>query len=162
LKRSVIPNTITISESIGAAINQAQDAGSDVATTLAEHFNGYLLGRGTVASVSSETRGGFDFGVVDISGSRPLTVAFQNENMVASSHGEVLATVPDLISAVDDTGTPVTNADITEGMEVSYVGFPANPAFSPVLQRSQRPRSREGVRSDRTSNELVSIGSVNR
>jgi uncharacterized protein len=129
LKRSAIPNTVTLSESIGAAIRQSREAGSDVATTLAEQFNGYILGRGTVSSVSSETRGGFDFGVVDISGSRPLTVTFQNENMVASSRGRVLATVPDLISAVDDTGTPVTNADITEGMKVAYVGFQANPAF---------------------------------
>ncbi len=129
LKRSVIPNTITLTESIGASIRQSQEAGRDVAQTLVEQFNGYLLGRGAVASVSLETRGGFDFGVIEVSGSRPLTVAFQNENMIASSNGRVLATVPDLICAVGETGTPVTNADITEGMEVAYIGFQADPAF---------------------------------
>ncbi len=97
--------------------------------TLAEQFNGHLLGEGTVSSVLSETRAGFDFGVVNVSGARPLMVTFQNENMVASSDGKVLATVPDLICAVDDEGVPVTNADIAEGMELAYVGFPADPAF---------------------------------
>jgi hypothetical protein len=129
LKQAGIPKTITLTESIGAAIRQTQKTGDDVAKTLVEQFNGYLLGRGAVASVLSETRGGFDFGVVTVSGSRPLTVTFQNENMIASSHGRVLATVPDLICAVDDRGTPVTNADITEGMEVAYIGFQADPAF---------------------------------
>lgn len=129
LKRYVVPGTLTLSESIGAAIRECQVAGGDVAATLAERFNGYVLGRGTVTSVLSETRGGFDFGVVNVAGPRTLAVTFQNENMVVSSDGRVLATVPDLICAVDDTGMPVTNADIMEGMEVAYLGFQANPAF---------------------------------
>jgi len=41
----------------------------------------------------------------------------------------VLATVPDLICAVDTHGVPVTNADIIEGMEITYLGMAADPAF---------------------------------
>jgi len=129
LKRCAIPKTISLAQSIGAAIRESVGADRPVAATLAEQFNGYLLGEGTVSSVLSETRGGFDYGVVTVSGAHQLTVTFQNENLVATSGKKILATVPDLICAIDDTGLPVTNADIMEGMKVAYVGFQADPAF---------------------------------
>jgi len=129
VKRCAIANTLTLAESIGATIRECRAGGADVATALARRFAGYVLGRGTVKSVSSSTRGAFDFGVVEVVGPAPLTVAFQNENLVASREGRVLATAPDLISAVDGDGMPVTNADTTEGMEIAYVGFQAHPAF---------------------------------
>jgi DUF917 family protein len=52
--------------------------------------------------------------------------------MVATRDGTVLATVPDLICAVDGDGIPMTNADIIEGMEITYLGMAANPAFRDV------------------------------
>ena len=64
-----------------------------------------------------------------MAGELPLEVSFQNENMVAARGGQVLATVPDLICAVDGEGIPMTNADITEGMEIVYLGMAAAPAF---------------------------------
>lgn len=129
MRRHIIPDTTTLCESIGAAIRQTQHEGGDVAEALVERFDGYLLGRGTVTSVRSETRGGFDFGYIEVQGGLPLEVSFQNENMIASREGEVLATVPDLICAVDGEGIPMTNADITQGMEIAYLGMAADPAF---------------------------------
>jgi DUF917 family protein len=49
--------------------------------------------------------------------------------MVAYRGERVLATVPDLICAVDDKGNPLTNADIKKNMEITYIGYPAYPAF---------------------------------
>lgn len=129
MKQHIIRDTTTLCESIGAAIRQTQQDGGDVADSLVARFNGYLLGRGTVTSVRSETKGGFDFGCVEVSGELPLEVSFQNENMVATRIGQVLATVPDLICAVDGDGIPMTNADITEGMQIAYLGMAADPAF---------------------------------
>ncbi len=129
MKRHIIRDTTTLCEGIGATIRRTQAEGGDVAAVLLERFDAYLLGRGIVASVESGIRGGFDFGRVELRGDLPLDVAFQNENMVASRDGEVLATVPDLICAVDGRGVPVTNADVVEGMEITYLGMAANPAF---------------------------------
>jgi hypothetical protein len=121
MKRHIIRDTTTLCEDIGATIRRTREADGDVALTLLERFNAYLLGRGTVGAVESGTRGGFDFGRVE--------VAFQNENMVATRDGNVLATVPDLICAVDGQGVPMTNADIVEGMEITYLGMASDPAF---------------------------------
>jgi DUF917 family protein len=129
MKRHIIRETTTLCESIGAAIRQTRQDGGDVAESLVARFDGYLLGRGTVTSVRSETRGGFDFGYIEVAGELPLEVSFQNENMIAARKGQVLATVPDLICAVDGEGIPMTNADIIEGMEIAYLGMAAAPAF---------------------------------
>ena len=129
MKRHIIRDTTTLCESIGATIRQTRLEGGDVANALVERFDGYLLGRGRVASIRSETRGGFDFGFVEVTGELPLDISFQNENMVASRDGAILATVPDLICAVDGDGTPMTNADIVEGMEIAYLGMAADRAF---------------------------------
>ncbi len=129
MKRHIIRDTTTLCEDIGAVIRRTRESSGDVAETLLERFDAYLLGRGTVATVESGTRGGFDFGGVELRGDVPLDVAFQNENMVATRDGTVLATVPDLICAVDAHGVPITNADIIEGMEITYLGMAADPAF---------------------------------
>ncbi len=96
---------------------------------LIESFDGHLLGKGRVASVQSETKGGFDFGTVEVEGELPIRVVFQNENMIAFRGERLLAVVPDLICTVAANGDPLTNADIREGMEVTYIGFAANPVF---------------------------------
>lgn len=129
MKQHIIRDTTTLCEDIGAAIRRTQEGGGDVAEALLDRFDAYLLGRGTVTTIESGTHGGFDLGRVELRGERPLDVAFQNENMVATRNGTTLATVPDLICAVDGAGIPMTNADIVEGMEITYLGMAADPAF---------------------------------
>jgi DUF917 family protein len=129
MKRLIIRDTTTLLEDIGATIRETRRTGGDIVATLAEKLDGYILGRGSVSSLQSETRGGFDFGWVHVEGELPIRVAFQNENMVAWRNGEVLATVPDLICALDNEGTPMTNADIRKGMGIAYLGIAADPAF---------------------------------
>jgi DUF917 family protein len=87
------------------------------------------LGKGNVATVRSETKGGFDFGTVKVEGDLPIRVVFQNENMIAFRGENPITLVPDLICTVDADGTPLTNADIREGMQVHYIGFAADTAF---------------------------------
>ncbi len=125
----IIPGTTTLVEQIGNLIRQQQEKGNDPSEAVAERFNGYILGRGTVQEVKGETRGGFDFGTVRVSGDLPVTVYYQNENMLAYRDNILVALVPDLICAIDSEGTPLTNADVESGMEISYIGFPAPEAF---------------------------------
>ncbi len=129
LKRLIISGTLTMAERAGAIVRERKQKGLHPAEALADEFHGYVLARGTVSEVTGETRRGFDFGVVAVKGELPITVSFQNENMIAYRGGTPLAVVPDLICALDSTGTPLTNADLEPGLEVVYLGFPASREF---------------------------------
>jgi len=129
IKKYIIAGTTTLVKKIGAEIRQMQNQGEDVAEGLIKNFKGYLLGKGKVSSVRGETKGGFDFGTVEVMGKLPIKVMFQNENMLAFRKEKLLAVVPDLICSIDEKGNPLTNADIKEGMEITYLGFAAHSSF---------------------------------
>lgn len=93
-----------------------------------------------IADVSRETEGGFNRGRLSIEGSGKfsdltLGIEFQNENYVAffiRSDGtrDILATVPDLISLVDeDTGEPVATEEVRYGLRVAVVAMPCHPLW---------------------------------
>jgi DUF917 family protein len=49
--------------------------------------------------------------------------------MMAFRDGKLRAVVPDLICSLDEKGNPLTNADLREGTEITYVGFAAPALF---------------------------------
>ena len=90
---------------------------------------------GSIGDIALKTEGGFDFGTTSIEGvgdyeGESISIDFKNENMLLKGgSGEVLGTVPDLITFVDlDTLEPLTNADTKEGQNVAVFGStaPAN------------------------------------
>ena len=129
MKSLIIPETTTLVERIGDVIAGFRGRSEDPSDALVNHFDGCILGRGRVKAVDGETRGGFDFGIVRVEGELPLTVRFQNENLVAHRSERLMAMAPDLICAVSADGTPLTNADIEKGMDLTYLGFRADQAF---------------------------------
>jgi DUF917 family protein len=129
MKKSIISGTTSLCEQIGAVISEQKKNVADISRRLCERYSGYLLGGGRITSLHNETRGGFDFGMVEISGEKPLRVLFQNENMLAIRDGKVVTVVPDLICILSNEGKPLTNADLKTGMEVTYLGFPASTSF---------------------------------
>jgi DUF917 family protein len=90
---------------------------------------GFKLFQGKITDVLRETRGAFNFGRVVLDGigaykGRGAFVEFQNENLLASVDGEILATVPDLICLVDtETFTPVPTDTLKYGKRVYVVGL---------------------------------------
>ena len=129
MKRSIIAGTTTQCEQIGATVAAERAKAGDVARRLCERYGGYLLGQGEIFSLQDETRGGFDFGTVELRGEAPVKVFFQNENMLAMREGAVITVVPDLICTLSEEGMPLTNADLKTGMKVTYIGFPAPKPF---------------------------------
>ena len=90
--------------------------------------------------MSRGTEGGFNRGRLSIEGSGKfseltLGIEFQNENYVAffvKSDGtrDILATVPDLISLVDeDTGEPVATEEVRYGLRVVVIAMPCFPRW---------------------------------
>jgi hypothetical protein len=88
-----------------------------------------MLGKGRIRTLRGETKGAFDYGIVEVDGDLRIKVLYQNENMLAFRDGKLLAIVPDLICSIDDRGNPLTNADLREGMEITYLGFAAFQPF---------------------------------
>ena len=76
----------------------------------AQLFSGQDLDAGKVVDVRRTTSEGFARGHLDVEGtaswaSRSLRLEFQNENLVATCDGTVLATVPDLICCLEASST---------------------------------------------------------
>jgi hypothetical protein len=151
LKRACLAGTISNAAAVGKTIREARAAGRDVAAAVLKQTNGWLLARGKVARITAETRAGFDFGTVEIktNGRVSLRVATKNENMIAWRGDRPAAIVPDLICYLDDSGQPLTNADLREGMLVSVIGIQSdpkwrNPEAYRVFENALRPLGYEG------------------
>jgi hypothetical protein len=129
LKSLVIPGTTTLVEKLGATIGECRAKGADPAERIERDYDGCILGKGRVRSVTGETRGGFDFGTVEVEGEIPASILFQNENIIAWNGSVLAAVVPDLICAITREGMPLTNADVEVGMDVTYMGFRADRRF---------------------------------
>lgn len=94
-----------------------------------------------ISDVRRVTRGAFNWGSLTIEGSAQfngvnLGIEFQNENYVAftlnaDGSKNILATVPDLISLVDeDTGEPVTTEEVRYGLRVAAITMPCSPLWT--------------------------------
>ena len=123
MKKAVIPDTVTRAENVGKAIREAKEACKDPVDAVLCAVDGFVLGKGRVTNVSTETKGGFDFGKVTIKGDgETIRVDYKNENMLAWRGENLIAIVPDGICYITFDGQPLTNADIEEGMDVAVIG----------------------------------------
>ncbi|MEM7802774.1 MAG: DUF917 domain-containing protein [Chloroflexota bacterium] len=135
LKESSILGSITLAETIGRSIREAQAANRDVVKVLCDSIGAFELFRGKVNDVERRTEGGFNRGELKIAGIKAFegdnyTVELQNEFLVAFKNGEVIASTPDLITLLnDDTGEPVTTEAVRYGARVVALGIPSNPQW---------------------------------
>ena len=86
-----------------------------------------LISDGKVINVERNTSGGFVRGQVFIeTPERTLTIDFQNENLVARfDNGEIVASVPDLITIVEeDSAEPIATEIVRYGYRVSVLVLP--------------------------------------
>lgn len=96
--------------------------------TLFEICGGRVLCTGTVVELMQDSTDAFPRGVLSLQTREDFVrVDFQNENLVVSREGEVLATVPDLISLADaDTSALVQTIDLVVGQEVHVIVSPVD------------------------------------
>lgn len=135
VKRSAILDIITYSEKIGSVILEARNHGEDALGELLEITGGFELFKGKIDDVERKTTGGFNRGVCRMTGisaykNQSMNVDFQNENLIATRNGKVVATVPDLICIIDlDTLTPATTETLKYGRRVIVLGLPCDPKW---------------------------------
>ena len=125
-----------ISGSLSRAIEVGRvmsEVSADPVDALCEQLDGYRLISGKVVDVERRSDGGFARGsaVVDGTGrdtGRLVRFEFQNENLAALEDGKVVASVPDIITAVDvHTGHPITTENLRYGQRVSVMAMPCDP-----------------------------------
>ncbi|MGC8699131.1 MAG: DUF917 domain-containing protein [Candidatus Acidifodinimicrobium sp.] len=130
LKRVVIPNTITLAERIGKVLRTSSKEGKDPVPEMLLAGKGYFLFEGRVSKDTEwKDEGGYTVGQFEIKGTRKFEghnykVWFKNENIISWFDGRPDVSAPDLISVVDrETGFPITNPYLKEGMNVAVIGF---------------------------------------
>jgi DUF917 family protein len=132
LKQWAVPSTITLVEDIGRTIREARRAKANVVETVREAVHGFRVFKGKIVDVRRRTEKGFARGEaviegVDEYGSQKLELNFQNENLVAKVNGEIIVSVPDLITVLDtETGEPITTETLRYGFRVTVLGIPCN------------------------------------
>ncbi|CCH41925.1 hypothetical protein BN7_1464 [Wickerhamomyces ciferrii] len=121
----VIRNSISLAWRIGRAVTLAKQK-SDI-ENLPEHIiksvsptGAKKLFTGKIIGIEKKVHKGYVFGEVIIEdGNHTLRIPFQNENIYAELDGEVVASVPDLITVIDaDTGEAVGTPDYKYGLLV--------------------------------------------
>jgi DUF917 family protein len=130
VKASLIRGTLSLVKRIGHALLDARRHNADAAEVVARLGNGCVLFRGKITDVSRRTVRGFARGRLKIAGfgeSRDQwEIVFQNEHLIAWHNGEVICTVPDLISILNlDDGEPIGTEMLRYGLRVAVIGMPA-------------------------------------
>ena len=131
VRRTAVPNTLTLAKAVGGAVRQARVSHQDPVEAILDVHPGKVLFQGKIIDVERRTTSGFARGKLAIeglgsySGGR-MDIEFQNENLIARVDGEVVCIVPDLICVVDtERGEPITTELLRYGFRVTVVGFPA-------------------------------------
>lgn len=126
---------------LGNTVLRARHNKTSPIDSILQHENGRLLASGKIADVRRVTKGAFTMGSLTVEGSMrfsgvELSIEFQNENYVAFTSNpdgskNILATVPDLISLVDeDTGQPITTEEVRYGLRVAVITMPCSPLWT--------------------------------
>ena len=132
-KEAAVPGTLSLAEQIGRAIREAREAHTNVIQALQDVTGGFVIFHGKLVDVQRRTVAGFARGEATLEGigadtGSQMSIQFQNENLVAARNGEILVSVPDLITMVEeDTGEPITTEQLRYGFRVLVLGIPCHP-----------------------------------
>lgn len=131
-KEAAVYGTMSFAEKIGQTIREARAAHVDVIKALKDVTKGYVIFHGKLTDVQRKTVAGFARGEAILEGigenlGSTMKIAFQNENLMAEKDGTIIATVPDLMTMVEeDTGEPITTEQLRYGFRVIVLAMPAH------------------------------------
>ncbi len=134
-KRAVVRGTLSLCARIGRTLREARAAHADPIAALTEVLGADVIFHGRVVDIERRTEGGFARGRAVMAGveewkGKQLRLDFQNEFLIAEQDGEVLATTPDLISAVEaDTGAAVTTDSLRYGQRLVTLTYDCDPKW---------------------------------
>ena len=123
-RRFGAPGALRQAIALGNRMRDAQPEGGEaVVRSAVEFLGGSIVLCDSVSEVDLETRGGFDVGRIRLG---VCEAAFWNEYMTLELGGKRIGTFPDLIMTLhEDSGMPVTTAELRRGDRVFVVHVPA-------------------------------------
>lgn len=139
LKASIVPRTISFSIELGRILRKYRGNAHRILEPLSALFADSIYGdiyhvyTGKVVDSATKIIGGYDIGEATIAAfdgsSPPLKISIKNEYLLAEIGGEVVASVPDLITILDyETSTPINAERLRFGQRVTVYGVGC-PAF---------------------------------
>ncbi|MEM7112450.1 MAG: DUF917 domain-containing protein [Chloroflexota bacterium] len=132
VQETAILGTITLAETIGRTIREAQAANDDVVAAVRAVTGALELFQGKIVDVVRQTTDGFARGAVTLvnEAQEQLTIDFQNEFLLARRDGQPVAITPDLITMLDaDSGAPITTEALRYGLRTAVLGLPCDPCW---------------------------------
>ncbi|MDR0415821.1 MAG: DUF917 domain-containing protein [Propionibacteriaceae bacterium] len=131
-RAAAVAGTLSLCVKLGRALKAARAAHDDPVAAVADILGGRLIHTGKVVDIVRRTTAGFARGEAKLAGfganaGAMLTLNFQNEHIIATRDGVVLATAPDLLICLDtDTGEPITTEGMRFGHRVALVAAPCD------------------------------------
>lgn len=132
-REAAVHGTMSLAEKIGRTIREARAAHSNVTQAIQDVTGGFVIFHGKLTDVQRRTVAGFARGEALLEGigadaGSQMRIQFQNENLMAERDGKIIASVPDLITMVEEeTGEPITTEGLRYGFRVNVLGMPAHP-----------------------------------
>jgi DUF917 family protein len=145
MKATSVHNSVSLALKIGKTIREAIERKEPPLEALIKVTEGTNYGKaiplftGKIIDVERRTTSGFAVGSTTIEGineysGKTMRIRFQNENLMASVDGNIVATVPDLISILDmETAQAITTENLRYGYRVTVVGIP-----TPEIMRTEK------------------------
>jgi len=127
VKTSPVQNTLSTSIRIGTLLRKALDP----LKAVLKETKGFLLFEGNVSSVQRDTKGGFTWTTIEITGTRDnkgskLELKAKNEFLIAHKDGKLAAIAPDIITTMrTDTCKSVSAEKIKKNDKLTVIGIPA-------------------------------------
>jgi DUF917 family protein len=131
-REAAVFGTLSLAEQIGRAIREARAAHTNVVQAIQAVTGGFVVFHGKIGDVQRRTVAGFARGEAILDGigadaDSQMSIQFQNENLVAARDGEIVVSVPDLITLVEEeTGEPITTEQLRYGFRVVVLGIPCH------------------------------------
>jgi uncharacterized protein len=128
-KKATLHGMMSYCASIGRTLRTARRRKQDILAALLKITRGVRLFKGKIVDLDRRAEKGWNKGVVTIQGSddfggQSMKIDIQNENLIARIGDRVVATVPDLITVLDqDTSYPITVEALKYGLRVTVIGI---------------------------------------
>ena len=120
---------------LAAGLPLPEKLGRDAVRAIADELDAAILITGKIVDVERRTEGGFVRGSVTVAGTgadrgRLQRIELQNENLLVLEDGEVIASVPDLITILDaETGHAISTEMLRFGQRVSVLAWACDPLW---------------------------------
>jgi DUF917 family protein len=127
VERCTFPKSISKALSLGKAVREAREKGTDPIEAVLNLCKGIKIGSGKIVDIDRVIDRGFLRGVVKIQNkNEKMELGFKNEYLIAKRDEKIIATTPDILMLLEQqTGAPIDSTKLQYGLKVHLIALPA-------------------------------------